>query len=86
MAYDRQKANADLIEQTRLRREGMPAQTMSHLDAMMDPTCPIVSEANDNKSSRMTLGQLHRAAVRNVPANHPKEAAWFRWWLLRGGF
>ena len=33
----------------------------------------------------MTLRELHRAAVRNVPANHPKEIVWFRWWLLRGG-
>ena len=33
----------------------------------------------------MTLRELHRAAIRNVPANSPKEIVWFRWWLLRGG-
>jgi hypothetical protein len=33
----------------------------------------------------MTLRELHEAAIRNVPANHPKETMWFRWWLLRGG-
>jgi hypothetical protein len=34
----------------------------------------------------VTLRELHRAAIRNVPMNSPKESAWFRWWLLRGGY
>jgi hypothetical protein len=33
----------------------------------------------------VTLRELHRAAIRNVPMNSPKENAWFRWWLFRGG-
>lgn len=38
------KANDAILE----RMQGMPAKTMTRLEAMMDPTNPHVFEANDN--------------------------------------
>ena len=31
------------------RRQGVPAKRMTQLEAMMDPTCPIRFEQNDNE-------------------------------------